>query len=111
MRRSARPDRRRAAPHDGRGRGVRRGAPKLRAQQGGPIVGASLQDLQFYADGARRTLGDPSKARWHDKERSLLAALEAEIARQQGGGGGGHAGSSGGFDDDAPPPGDDDIPF
>jgi hypothetical protein len=83
-----------------------------------------MQDLEFYANGARRSLGDPSKSRWHDKERQLLEAIEAEIARQQGGGGdgggggGGYGGRGGGgrgggaFDDDVPPPGDDDnIPF
>ena len=52
------------------------------------IRGASGQDLEFYATGARRTLADPGKARFHDKERALLAAIEAEQARQGGGGGG-----------------------
>jgi hypothetical protein len=42
-----------------------------------PIRGASAQDLEFYATGARRTLADPGKARFHDKERALLAAIEA----------------------------------
>lgn len=52
-----------------------------------PIAGASLQDLEYYANGARRSIADPAKARWQDKEKQLLAALEAEIARQSGGGG------------------------
>jgi len=67
-----------------------------------PIAGATMQDLEYYANGSRRSLSDPSKARWHDKEKVLLAAIEAEIARQGGG-------SS---EPDGPPPfGDDDAPF
>lgn len=87
--------------------------PPYGRSKGAPIQGASMQDLEFYANGCRRTLGDPGKARWHDKERQLLAAIEAEMARQRGGGGGG-AGASGNapWDSDNPPfPGDDDAPF
>jgi len=78
--------------------------PPYGRSRGQPIAGASLNDMEFYRNGALRTLGDPGKARFHDKERALLAVIEAEIARQQGGGGGGHA------DDDIPPPGDEDAP-
>ena len=60
--------------------------PPYGRSRGMPIRGASAQDLEFYATGARRTLGDPGKARFHDKERALLAAIEAEQARQGGGG-------------------------
>jgi len=83
-----------------------RPAPPVRASSGGgmtlpnygkskglPVAGASMQDLEYYATGARRSLADPAKERWHDKERQLLAAIEAEIARQSGG--------------DGPPPHDD----
>ena len=59
--------------------------PNYGRSQGAPVRGASLQDLEYYANGARRTLNDPGKARWHEKEKALLAAIEAEIARQQGG--------------------------
>lgn len=91
--------------------------PNYGRSKGAPIVGASMQDLEYYANGARRSLADPSKARWHDKERALLAAIEAEIARQQGGGGGGRSGGSrGGYgpppdDYEPPPPTDSDRPF
>lgn len=61
--------------------------PPYGRSRGMPIQGASAQDLDFYATGARRTLADPSKARFHDKERALLVAIEAEQARQGGGGG------------------------
>jgi hypothetical protein len=62
--------------------------PPYGRSRGMPIHGATAQDLEFYATGARRTLADPGKARFHDKERALLAAIEAEQARQGGGGGG-----------------------
>jgi hypothetical protein len=90
--------------------------PNYGRSKGGPIRGATMQDLEYYANGARRSLNDPGKSRWHDKERALLAAIEAEIARQRGGGGdagdeGG--GFSGGVSGDEPPPhsDDDNIPF
>lgn len=88
--------------------------PNYGRSKGGPIRGATMQDLEYYANGARRSLADPGKARWHDKERALLASIEAEIARQRGGGGGDEerGGSSGAVDDSEPPPHtDDDIPF
>ena len=94
------PARRAAPPSDG---GMI--FPPYGRSKGVPVVGASMQDLEFYANGCRRTLNDPSKSRWHDKERMLLAAIEGEMARPR---------------DDAPPPSlldevpprsDDDIPF
>jgi hypothetical protein len=86
--------------------------PPYGRSKGAPIAGASRQDLEFYISGSRRSLDDPSKARWHDKERALLATMEAELARQQGGGGGGGGSDFAAPDyDDAPPHSDDDIPF
>ena len=92
--------------------------PPYGRSKGLPVVGAAVSDLEFYLSGCQRTLNDPAKARWHEKERVLLAAIEAELARQRGGAGGDnddHDGG-GGFrppdDDDGPPPhSDDDIPF
>jgi hypothetical protein len=90
--------------------------PPYGRSKGAPIAGASAQDLEFYISGCRRTLDDPAKSRWHEKERVLLAALEAELARQHGGGGDSDRDfgrrSSPPDDYDAPPPhSDDDIPF
>lgn len=85
--------------------------PNYGRSKGQPVYGASLQDLEFYANGARRSLADPSKSRWHDKERQLLASIEAEIARQQGGGGESSGGGEGPDDSHIPPPSDDDAPF
>ncbi len=79
--------------------------PNYGRSKGMPVSGASVQDLEFYANGARRTLADPGKARWHDKEKQLLAAIEAEIARQRG------EEPPPPSDDGIPPPGDEDAPF
>ncbi|MFM2420691.1 MAG: hypothetical protein RL385_5414 [Pseudomonadota bacterium] len=92
--------------------------PPYGQSRGAPVAGASLRDLEFYANGCRRTLADPAKSRWHDKERVLLAAIEAELARQSGGqaSGAGGSGRSTSFPpasdhDGAPDYTDDDIPF
>jgi hypothetical protein len=82
--------------------------PNYGRSKGMPIAGASMQDLEFYANGSRRSLSDPGKSRFHDKERQLLAAIEGEMARQRGGGSGGGDAPS---DDGIPPPGDEDAPF
>ncbi|WP_224372486.1 hypothetical protein [Hyalangium versicolor] len=106
---------RRAASAGGGGGGDGGVFPNYGRSKGGPIRGATMQDLEYYANGARRSLNDPSKSRWHDKERALLAAIEAEIARQGGGGGGdedrGGPPSSARDDSEPPPHTDDDIPF
>lgn len=102
---AAAPARRSSAPAADAGDGPR--LPNYGRSKGAPIYGASQQDLEYYANGARRSLADPSKARWHDKERALLAAIEAELARQGGGSGG--PGEGGG--NEPPPHGDDDAPF
>jgi hypothetical protein len=105
------PARRSAAPAGGDGPVF----PPYGRSKGAPIAGASVQDLEFYISGSRRSLDDPSKARWHEKERVLLAAMEAELGRRREGSGGSGGGSSsyGGPEDyeDAPPHSDDDIPF
>ena len=80
--------------------------PPYGRSKGMPVKGGSMQDLEYYASGCKRTLNDPGKSRWHDKERVLLAAIEAEIARQGGGGGGSDGGSDG-----PPPHSDEDAPF
>lgn len=59
--------------------------PPYGRSKGQPVAGASAQDLDFYAAGCERTLGDTSKARWHEKELALLDAIRAEQKRQAGG--------------------------
>lgn len=58
--------------------------PPYGRSKGQPVAGASAQDLAFYAAGAERSLADPAKARWHDKERALLEAIQAEQRMQEG---------------------------
>ena len=58
--------------------------PNYGRQKGQPIAGADLKALEFYAGGCVRSLDNPEKARWHDRERELLAAINAEIQRQGG---------------------------
>jgi hypothetical protein len=78
--------------------------PPYGRSKGQPIAGASMQDLDFYLKGCKRTLADPGKARWHDKERVLQQAIEAEMARQRGE-------APPPADEDAPPHEDDEVPF
>lgn len=104
------PARRPAASSGGGGGDTPAFFPPYGRSKGAPIAGASVEDLEFYIRGSRRTLDDPGKSRWHDKERALLAVMEAELARQQGGDDGGGFGSHDDFDG-PPPPSDDDIPF
>ena len=87
--------------------------PPYGRSKGMPVRGGSMQDLEYYANGCKRTLNDPSKSRWHDKERVLLAAIEAEISRQGGSSSsGGSDGDGGGGGSDGPPPhSDEDAPF
>ena len=77
--------------------------PNYGKAKGLPIKGASEPDLTYYLDGAKRTLADPSKERWHAKERELKAAIEAEMRAQ---------GIPVPGDDGGPPPHTDaDAPF
>jgi len=99
---------RREASTQGQDRGMV--FPPYGRSKGAPIAGASIQDLEYYISGSRRTLDDPSKSRWHEKERVLLAAMEAELARQTGGGGDEDVFGSPDHDD-SPPHSDEDIPF
>jgi hypothetical protein len=85
--------------------------PPYGKSKGAPIYGASVKDLEFYMSGCRRTLDDPGKSRWHDKERVLLAAIEAELARQAASDDGGGSFGASGQDEGPPPYSDDDIPF
>jgi hypothetical protein len=84
--------------------------PPYGRSKGAPIAGATVNDLEFYMSGCKRTLADPAKSRWHDKERVLLAAIEAELARHTGGGGGGSDFAPDEYDG-PPAHSDDDIPF
>lgn len=84
--------------------------PNYGRRKGEPIEGAPIADLEYYANGCRRSLDDPAKSRWHAKERETLAAIEAEITRQNGAGNRAVSGGGSAFDS-LPTDGDDSIPF
>jgi hypothetical protein len=46
-----------------------------------PAQGGTIEDLEYIAARARRTLADTSKARWHTQERHLLDQVEREMVR------------------------------
>jgi single-strand DNA-binding protein len=95
---------------------------------------SEVTDLSWLRGAMERDLADESKARFHDKSRSQLVAIDAELARRKAGGArviasGGGGGGEGGYaprpgarpaPQEAPPPADDydvgggnddDIPF
>lgn len=76
--------------------------PKYGRLGGSPIEGAPPKDLEWYAANARKSMDDPAKAKWRDKEAALVLAISREIARQ--GVGLDPAG-------EPPPHGDEDAPF
>jgi hypothetical protein len=53
--------------------------PKVEAPP--PAQGGTIEDLEYIAARARRTLADKSKERWHAQERSLLEQVERELLR------------------------------
>lgn len=83
--------------------------PNYGRAKGEPIKGAHPDNLRFYLKGAQRSLADQSKAKFHDKERALLNAIGAELARQDGGAD--PMTSEPSYDNEPPPPGDEDGPF
>lgn len=58
--------------------------PNFGPAKGAPVHGATAEHLQTYLEAARKSLADPSKAKWHAKESALIGVLEAELARQRG---------------------------
>lgn len=56
--------------------------PNFGKAAGKPIAGADWKDLKFYASCAQKTIADPAKAKFHEKEKALLAAIEAEQKAQ-----------------------------
>jgi hypothetical protein len=70
-----------------------------------PVAGASKEDLDYYRKGCIRTLEDDSKSRFHDRERVLLSAIDAELTAKHG------AGGSGPAPDFCSPDDSDDVPF
>lgn len=51
-----------------------------------PPPGSTLEELEYIATRARKTLADASKARWHAQEKVLLEQVEVELSRWKNGG-------------------------
>jgi hypothetical protein len=50
-----------------------------------PLAAAhTVEDLEYIAARARKTLADASKSRWHAQERALLEQVEFELSRCRG---------------------------
>lgn len=59
--------------------------PNYGKRKGEAIAGAKQEDLVFYRKGAERTIADASKSKWHDRERALIDAIDAELRKQSKG--------------------------
>lgn len=55
--------------------------PSTQSISAPPAQGGTIEDLEYIAARARRTLADVSKARWHNQERDLLNQVESEMVR------------------------------
>lgn len=79
--------------------------------KGGPVVGASIDDLMYYGEGCLKSLDNPEKERFHAKEQALLDAINAELVSRNQAPLGEEEDDRGPPPDDNPGPSDDDIPF
>lgn len=70
----------RPPPHDPK-TGEVRGAvfPNYGRAKGLPVEGASWDDLQWYLAGAKKSLANPDKKRFHAEEQALMDAINAEL--------------------------------
>jgi hypothetical protein len=50
-----------------------------------PGAATALEELEYIAARARKTLADASKSRWHAQERALLEQVEVELSRWKAG--------------------------
>ncbi len=74
--------------------------PGKKGQAGLQVGQAEMSDLTWWRDNCAASIDDPDKARFRDKNRDDLEAMEFEIARR-----------SGGADDTGGGAVDDQIPF
>lgn len=58
--------------------------PPFGRKKGQPIAGCDLENLEWYRAAVQRSVDDPSRAQWREKNQAVLDAIEAEIARQGG---------------------------
>lgn len=62
---------------------LRIGSPPPVAQQPSASMpaGGTVEELEYIANRARKTLADASKSRWHAQEKALLEQVELELQR------------------------------
>lgn len=58
--------------------------PPFGRKKGQPIVGCDLENLEWYRGAIQRSVDDPARANFREKNQAVLDAIEAEIARQGG---------------------------
>jgi ERF superfamily protein len=58
--------------------------PPFGKGKGQPIAGAAVDELRWYEARMHESIADPEKARYQGKNKAMLAAIEAELARQRG---------------------------
>lgn len=58
--------------------------PNFGKSKNQPIRGASLGDLNFYAESVQRSIDDPAKSRYVEMNQKMYDAIWNEIERQQG---------------------------
>lgn len=58
--------------------------PPFGRKKGQPIAGCDLENLEWYRGAIQRSVDDPQRANFRDKNQAVLDAIEAEIARQGG---------------------------
>ncbi len=54
-------------------------APNYGKGKGMKLSQLELGQLQYYADGCMKTISNPEKAQWHEKEKRLLATIQAWV--------------------------------
>lgn len=58
--------------------------PPFGRRKGQPIAGCDLENLEWYRAAVQKSVDDPARAQWREKNQAVLDAIEAEIARQGG---------------------------
>lgn len=58
--------------------------PPFGRKRGQPIAGCDLENLEWYRGVVQKSVNDPDKSRFREKNQEVLDAIEAEITRQGG---------------------------
>lgn len=60
---------------------LRIGTPPVAQPSTAMPAGGTVEELEYIATRARKTLADASKSRWHAQEKALLEQVERELSR------------------------------